>query len=55
MNKVISDVFQVLDTPMQNNTLLSEKLLSKDGSLEISEAYAGKSLLSALAGEMSTG
>ena len=55
MNKVISDVFQVLDTPMQNNTLISEKLLSKNGSLEISEAYAGKSLLSALAGEMSTG
>ena len=40
---------------MQNNTLLSDKLLSKEGAQEISEAYAGKSLLQALAGEMSTG
>ena len=40
---------------MQNNTLLSDKLLSKEGAQEISEAYAGKPLLQALAGEMSTG
>ena len=55
MSKVISDVFQVLDTPLQNNTFLSEKLLSKDGAQEISDAYAGKPLLSALANEMSSG